>query len=122
MIRWRGQVASAIRGNRGQALLRDLLAALDVMPVKALIAEELVTEEGDVCALGAVGMARGVDMSELDPYEPEYIASVLDIATPLAQEIAYENDEGGWRETPEQRWVRMRAWVARRIRNTPATP
>lgn len=46
LIRWRGQVASAIRGKRGQKLLRDLAAALDAMPVKALIADELQTEDG----------------------------------------------------------------------------
>jgi hypothetical protein len=33
LIRWRGAVASAIRGKRGQAFLRELLVALDAMPV-----------------------------------------------------------------------------------------
>lgn len=37
-------------------------------------------------------------------------------ATCLAQEVAYENDEGAYRETPEQRWTRMRAWVERNIK------
>ncbi len=49
LIRWRGQVASAIRGRRGQAVLRDLLAALDAMPEKALVASELETPQGEVC-------------------------------------------------------------------------
>ena len=31
-IMWRGRVASSIRGKRGQAMLRELLAALDAMP------------------------------------------------------------------------------------------
>lgn len=64
VIRWRGAVASAIRGRRGQALLTELLAALDAMPVKELIKEQLV-EDGAVCALGALGRARGVDMSAI---------------------------------------------------------
>lgn len=117
MIKWRGVVASASRGKRGQALLRDLLTALDAMPDKALIAHELETENGDVCSLGAVGKARGINMRELDPEEPESVARALDIATPLAQEIVYYNDEYRLvKETPEQRWVRMRAWVAGQIR------
>ena len=39
--RWRAQVASAIRGKRGQKLLKELLTALDSMPKKELIANEL---------------------------------------------------------------------------------
>lgn len=116
LIKWRGRVSSAIRGNRGQLLLRDLLAALDAMPKKALIRDELETVEGDVCALGAVGVARGLDMSALDPSEPDDIADALNIATPLAKEIAYFNDEVFWSATPEQRWQRMRDWVAEKIK------
>lgn len=71
--------------------------------------------EGDVCALGALGRVRGLDMSELDPDEPEGVASAFDIASPLAREIVYINDECGYRETPEQKWTRMRAWVASQI-------
>jgi hypothetical protein len=29
--RWRGRVASAMRGKRGQAFLREMLAAMDAM-------------------------------------------------------------------------------------------
>ncbi len=75
MIRWRGQVASAIRGKRGQTFLRDLLAALDGLADKRLIKDELITEEGDVCAIGALGLARGIEMKDLDPEEPETVAA-----------------------------------------------
>lgn len=149
---WRAQVASATRGKRGQKLLRDLLVALDAMPEKRLIAEELEVSaaadekhaqawvalfkdpeaadryrkhhvetrpaeyrEGDVCALGALGRVRGLDMSGLDPDEPEGVAAAFDIASPLAREIVYMNDECNYRETPEQRWQRMRKWVAAQI-------
>ena len=54
LIRWRGAVASAIRGQRGQAFLREMLSALDAMPEKRLISEEL-ERDGEVCAMGAVG-------------------------------------------------------------------
>ncbi len=128
LIRWRGMVASATRGKRGQKLFVDLLMALDAMSEKALIARELETETGEVCALGALGKARGIDMQKLDPEEPESVAAAFDIATPLAQEIVYMNDEYldyVWNEaekrseiiTPKERWKRMRIWVASQIRS-----
>lgn len=111
MGRWRGVVASAIRGKRGQSFLKDLAEALDDMPVKRLIAHEL-EENGEVCALGAVGLKRGIEMKDIDPEDYCVVANSFDIATPLAQEIVYHNDEWeGSKETPEDRWVRMRKWV-----------
>jgi hypothetical protein len=118
MIKWRGQVASAIRGRRGQKLLTDLLAALDAMPEKFLVAGELETKDGDVCALGALGKARGLDMQQnLDPGEPEEVAAAFDIAPQLAQEIVFMNDEHLNYVGGEQRWERMRAWVASLIQS-----
>lgn len=123
--RWRGMVASAIRGKRGQKLLTDLLAALDAMPEKALIAEDLESPTGEVCALGALGKARGLDMSKIDPEDPPQVAAAFDIAEPLAQEIVYINDEHcnyRWVNnqrvafTPEERWKYMRDWVAGKIK------
>jgi hypothetical protein len=119
LIRWRGQVASAIKGKRGQKLLTDLLVALDAMPDKSLIVGEL-EQDGEVCALGALGKARGIDMNTLDPEEPEAVAAVFDIAPQLAQEIAYMNDEWG-DHTPEARWERMRKWVASLIQHQKLT-
>jgi hypothetical protein len=119
---WRGQVASAIRGKRGQTMLRDLVAALDAMPVKALVAGDLVTDDGCVCALGALGQKRGVNLDSLDTYDYDELGKAFDIAHQLAQEVMYENDEGGgWRgrETPEERWARVRNWAAKQIRVTP---
>ncbi len=120
LIRWRGRVASATRGKRGQRLLIDLLAALDAMPVKELVEGDLETEEGAVCALGALGRVRGIDMQAIDPEDPDQVAAAFDIAAPLAQEIVFENDEQCWRDTPEERWKYMRKWVAIRIK--PTTP
>ena len=74
LIKWRGQVASASRGKRGQQFFRDLLAAMDAMPEKRLITHEL-EEDGEVCAIGALCRARGVDMATIDPEEPEEVAS-----------------------------------------------
>lgn len=93
LIMWRGRVASAIRGKRGQKLLRDLAAALDAMPEKVLAANELVSADGEFCALGVLGQCRGLDLSQLDPEDYDAVAAAFDIAAPLAQEIVYENDE-----------------------------
>jgi hypothetical protein len=122
---WRGAVMSSIRGKRGQKLLRDLLAAFDAMPVKELIAEELVTSNGSVCALGALGVARGLDLKDIDPEDYTRVAQAFDIAEPLAREIEYMNDEGHWgafEETPAERWKRMRKWVAAQIKPTGDKP
>ena len=59
-IRWRGQVASAIKGKRGQRMLREMLGA---------------------------------------------------------REVVYENDDVGWGETDEARWLRMREWVVQNLRD-----
>lgn len=117
LIMWRGAVASAIKGKRGQQLLKDLLDAMDRMPQKRLIAESLETG-GEVCALGCVGRAKGIDMSKLDPEEPDKVAEAFNIAPALAQEIVYMNDEFTWgEETPEARWIRMREWVAGKLQS-----
>lgn len=132
LIRWRGAVKSAMRGSRGQIFFRDLAAALDAMPVKRLIAHELQTADGEFCTIGVLGAARGLDMLKLDPDWSEKVAEEFGIANALAKEIVFENDEGSpWygydgatgqriRETPEQRWGRMRAWVESNIVKEPA--
>ena len=115
LIRWRGAVASAIRGPRGQRLLRDMVAALDAIPDRRLISDALEFD-GDYCALGAVAAARAIPMDDLDPEDILQVAEALDIAEALAAEIAFLNDDGGWtQEKPEKRWARMRDWAARHI-------
>lgn len=105
-IRWRGMVASAARGARGQRMLRDLLASLDAMPVKELVTGKLRQKDGNVCALGAVMETRGVDPAkfdvpegEEDDYEESHdfyaLGLALDVAPCLAQEVVWENDEVG---------------------------
>jgi hypothetical protein len=111
MIRWRGAVNAAIKGKRGQAFLRELIAALDALPEKKLIAHEL-EEAGEFCALGAVGKCRGMDVKNIDPHDPERVAKSFGISTALTREIVFMNDEATYRlETPDSRWSRMRAWA-----------
>lgn len=122
-ICYRGAVVSAIRGKRGQAFLRELVAALDAMPEKRLIAEALV-EGREACAIGVVGLARGVKMDDLDPEDPGPIAKRFGIATTLVREIEFENDDDfsyTVQETPEHRWARVRAWAMRQIVVEPTT-
>ncbi|MBU9502883.1 hypothetical protein KTE68_22285 [Burkholderia multivorans] len=118
---WRTAVRNAIRGKRGQAMLRELAAALDAMPEKRLITAELQDADGDFCALGVLGSVRGLDLKGIDPEDREAVAAAFNIAPALAAEIVFENDENGdhWDhalgervfETPEERWTRMREWV-----------
>jgi hypothetical protein len=146
LIKWRGRVASATRGKRGQKLLRDILAALDAMPVKRLIAHELATE-GEFCTLGALGAARGLDMSSIDPEDRDAVAATFDVAMPLVAEIVWHNDDHiddyEWVEVEvcgpirpyypeygrhrltvrapaenveERRWHYMRSWIASQIK------
>lgn len=112
---WRGIIKSATNGKRGQTMLRELLAAFDAMPKKELIAEEL-SLDGEVCAIGALMVKRGLDTNQFDTYDYDRIAKAVGVAAPLVQEIEYENDEGCYQpETPAQRFTRMRAWVASQI-------
>lgn len=119
LIRWRGAVKSAIRGARGQAFLRELAAAMDAMPERVLASDSLRDADGDFCALGVVGNARGLDLASVDPEDRDAVAGLFGIAPAMAAEIMFENDDdfgGYWKqETPARRWSRMRAWVAAHI-------
>lgn len=115
LIRWRGQVSSAIRGRRGQAFLRELLDALDAMPVKRLVGGVL-RKDGEVCALGSLGEKRGVELEALDPYDYDTLSGVFGVAHQLIQEIEWINDEGVFAATPEKRWQEVRAWIVQNLR------
>lgn len=121
LIRWRGAVTSAIRGERGQKLLREMAEAMDAMPLKKLIAEDL-ERDGGYCALGTVGKKRGVDMAALDPEDRDTVAVAFDIAPCLAAEVAFINDDDfAYRsETPTQRWQRVRQWVREHLTPLPS--
>lgn len=134
LIKWRGQVASAIRGKRGQAFLLEMWKAMEALPERKLIANDLEAE-GAVCAIGSVGKARGIDMSKLDPDDYETVAGAFGIPHQLAQEIVYMNDEGFeyveapgpnrygrpgvWVRIPltaEQRFEKMKKWIENNLR------
>lgn len=120
--RWLARVKSAMRGKRGQAFLRDLIAALDAMPVKELHPHNVAGE--NLCAMGVVGVYRGADLTkpqeELNEedgdheWATEYTGDILDIAPSLAREVAYLNDEGFY-GTPAETWSQMRRWAEKNL-------
>lgn len=111
--RYRQAVKRAIEGRRGQAFLRELADAMDAMPEKALIADELIDSEGSCCAIGVVCQSRGIDVSAVDPSCPASVGELVGIAKSMAAEIEFENDQDFYfcDESPERRWERMRKWV-----------
>lgn len=124
--RWRGAVKKATEGKRGQALLRELLAVLDAMPEKKLYANSFKDQSGGFCTLGVLGEKRGVKMDDLveeadwggPECDAELVGERFGIAHALAAEIMYMNDEGVMDfddDRPEERWKRMRKWVAYQI-------
>lgn len=117
---WPSIVQRSIKGKRGQKFLQELAAAMDAMPEKSLIANELVTENGACCTMGVVMKARQIDAGDLDCTDRDMVGKALGIAPALAGKIAYMNDDDfGYevtrKETPEERWVRMRKWVDEQI-------
>lgn len=115
MIMWSGQLASAVRGKRGQAFFKDLVVALEEIPVKRLVANEL-RKDGEVCTLGALGTKRGMNLEKLDPEDYEIVACEFNIATQLAREVTYWNDEVCESLTPEERWTKMHSWATNKIK------
>lgn len=124
LIRWRGAVASAIRGKRGQAFIKELLGTLEAMPEKKLIEKEL-EKDGQYCALGCVGAARGIEMRYLDVHNSSLLSKTFGIADALVREIEYINDGDVWvfvnntfnkDDTPERRWKTVRDWCLEHLK------
>lgn len=95
--RWRQAVRRALEGRRGQALLRELVEALDAMEDKRLYPGTFATPDGEFCALGALGAKRGIRVDDLGDGEDGCDASAVGhrfgIAPAMAAEIMYINDE-----------------------------
>lgn len=119
LIRWRGAVNSAIKGRRGQAMLQEIIQALDALPEKELATNALITTDGQYCTLGALGRFRGMDMDSIDTDDRYQIANAFGCAEALAAEIMFLNDEYYLEpETPntkKKRWKFMRDWVSQQI-------
>ena len=125
---YRNAVERALFGTRGQRFLRELIAALEAMPEKRLISQELEIKDGTpgwlrggVCALGCLGKARGLDMSTLDPHDHDTLGSIFNVAPSLIAEVEYEND-GEWLgyKSDEERYEAMLAWARGYLVTAPA--
>lgn len=103
--RWRQAVKRSLEGKRGQALLSELVEALDAMEDKRLYPNSFATPEGEFCTLGVLGAKRGTKMDDLgdDDYcDAEKVGERFGIARAMAAEIMYMNDEYA---VDEWKWV-----------------
>lgn len=95
--RWRQAVNCSLHGKRGQALLGELVQALDAMDDKRLYPDSFATVDGEFCALGALATRRGTKVDDLIDHcgdcDPAQVGQRFGIATAMAAEIMYMNDE-----------------------------
>lgn len=149
---WMGNVERSLKGKRGQVALRKLEAALEALPRGAdgrgrLLNGSLLKpvpqldNEYEVCALGALCLAEGMDPWKLfvtwekrdarsehwwqsDNDDRDYDADELmklgpdlGMSETMAWAIIEQNDESfGYGYTPEERWERVLEWVRSRLR------
>lgn len=95
--RWRQAVKRSLQGKRGQALLRELVEALDAMEDKRLYPGSFATADGEFCTLGVLAAKRGTKVDDLgdeqDGCDTAQVGQRFGIAPAMAAEIMYLNDE-----------------------------
>jgi hypothetical protein len=137
---WMANVNRTLGGQRGQQALRDLEAYLLEMPEKRLIKDRLADEQGNVCLVGALAVARRTavgeprekvlaDLAERIP-DPEMdyhgdgwlqtrdCATEVGVSRVMGLTLGQENDDWwgpGGTETPEERYERLLRWVQSHI-------
>ena len=135
-------VELAVHCTCGQAMLRDLLKALDEMPLRELVEGDRVSPGGGDAALGVLIRARGLDVTLCDPDDTVAIGLALGVAPALVAEMNIENDfhlptviyedicgpMQHWEQhfkpigrddnphLPNMRWEYMRSWVVRNLK------
>jgi hypothetical protein len=120
---WYANLHRTMLSERGQAFLWELHEALDALPQKRLF-QGALQQGSEVCAIGAVGLKRCMDLDALDRHERDELAEAFGVSSMMVQEIAYWNDQGMeacllgltdggiFKEnTPEDRFGFVRAWV-----------
>lgn len=128
---WDANRLRSLKGQKGQAALRELEAALLALPSKQLIADELEDAEGNVCAIGALARYKNYGGSlELPEPKNEFeehvvsdamikVAGKLSVPRLVAISIIERNDDAcAWKrddETPEQRYERILGWIRKQI-------
>jgi len=132
---WQATVKRSLNGKRGQAMLRRLEQALLELPEKRLITGSTAEAENGqpgVCALGALGWwnlreagwdeqraFEEVPSHETDFETAEWASATFDVSFTMAWEIAFQNDEVCFTESPEERYEYMLKWVRARIKAEP---
>lgn len=139
-ILWEANQERSLKSKRGQQALRRLEAALLALPEPKLVADEIKTADGLVCALGALAISEGYQGSMDLPQPPaedasdeewdkwnahaddEYgdsaiedamlaLAKSLDVPKLVAVAIIYENDDSYGTQTPEARYSKVLKWT-----------
>lgn len=115
---WQANCERSLGGRLGQAALRELEAALVALPTKRLIANDLQTPEGDVCAIGALARHKGITPSpegNVRGFDPEYEMEEIGVECGMPRMVAWKavekNDIELGYVTPEERYTRMLDWV-----------
>lgn len=135
---WWANANRALNGRKGRAALAELETALLELPEKKLISGRLA-ENGQVCAVGALVAKRRVEAGEPreavlaklerlideDGYGGVDVtatcATTIGLTYMLGYRLAYANDEDvGWKATPEQRYDAVLAWVRKKLNEAPA--
>jgi hypothetical protein len=121
----RGRRLSAIRSQRGQRFLRDLVAALDALPTPELHSGALEdSKTGCCCAFGAVRRLRGVESVKLwfhpedEDITPDSLAEPFDVSPTLAWAVVQANEdmhEDNSEQGRRRRWAEVRDWAVRHL-------
>jgi len=128
---WESRVLRVIEGKRGQRVMREFAEALLALPQRRLIAGNISTPQGEVCAIGAYAKAKGVNLNresaslddetlvgwEGSESETAELGESLGMTYTLAWEIGSKNDEefAAHRYTPEKRWEAMYRWAVSQV-------
>lgn len=120
---WQSNCSRSLQGKQGQKELRALRDALLALPDKRLICGSLVDEAGEVCAVGAYARHKGVDLAKFDP---EYATDDVGIESGMPRLVAWKvveiNDFQFGYLTPEQRYMKILAWVEQQLAPQMALP
>jgi hypothetical protein len=116
---WQANCRRSLRGKQGQEELKELRAALLSLPEKRLIHGLLEDEEGGVCAIGAYGKHKGLDISKFDPDDAtDEVGIEGGMPALVAWKVVEMNDMEFDHLTPERRYQKMLAWVESWLTNT----
>jgi len=123
---WWANIERSFDSKRGTESLHRFIKALDALPERALAHGVLRdAETGNVCAIGALALDSGTPRERLtttDEAGPLTLAKLVARETGLPWATLYrleaENDEGvgGWSESAQDRWTRLRKWAVDELR------